>query len=144
MTDDQQAIWAAINDLYQGFLAGDRARVDGHLRPDATVWDSEEPALAHGKAELDALRAARPSGPDAPAVTGIETYLPVIDVYGDTAVLRHVLVVRFDTRVPEVVRNTSVWRKSDGRWRASHNHEDVLPAAAAAAYLPKLAGGSDG
>ena len=53
----------------------------------------------------------------------------MIDVFGDIALVRHVLIVRFppDAGVPdERIRNTSVWRRTDGRWLCIHNHEDVV------------------
>jgi hypothetical protein len=75
-----------------------------------------------------ALRAARPvASSEAPQIAALEATDPVIDVWGDVALLRHVLRVRYSGGAPdEVVRNTSVWRRQDGRWLAVHNHEDVL------------------
>ena len=118
MNEDEQAIWSAVNEIYAGFLAGDRDRIDRHIDPAATIWDSAEPGLIRGKAELDELRDRRPPG--APPAT-IEATEPVIDVWGDTALVRHLLAVD-TTRV----RNTSVWRRTGGRWLCVHNHEDVL------------------
>ncbi|HLX21592.1 MAG TPA: DUF4440 domain-containing protein [Gaiellaceae bacterium] len=118
MDGDEQAIWSAVNDIYAAFLAGDRDRIDSHISPDATVWDSSEPGLVRGKAELDALRERRPPG-EPPA--SIEATDPVIDVWGDTALVRHLLTVG-DIRV----RNTSVWRRRGDDWVCVHNHEDVL------------------
>jgi hypothetical protein len=43
--------------------------------------------------------------------------------------VRHVLVARFAPEAghrEERIRNTSVWRKVDGRWLCIHNHEDVV------------------
>jgi ketosteroid isomerase-like protein len=53
----------------------------------------------------------------------------VIDVFGDVALVRHVLGVTFpsEASLPEQrIRNTSVWRKVGGRWLCIHNHEDVV------------------
>ncbi|MBV8597901.1 MAG: nuclear transport factor 2 family protein [Actinobacteria bacterium] len=119
MDGDEQAIWSAVNDIYAAFLAGDRTRIDSHLHPDATIWDSSEPRLVRGRAELDALRGRRPPG-EPPA--SIEASDPVIDVWGDTALVRHLLTVGGDMRV----RNTSVWRRRGNEWLCVHNHEDVL------------------
>ena len=122
---ERDAIWAAVNEIYDGFLAGDRARIDANIAPDATVWDSEHEPLLRGKAELDAVRDARPAG--GPSPTALAASDPVIDVYGDLGVVRHVLTARFDG-LPDVrIRNTSVWRRSEGRWLCVHNHEDVRP-----------------
>lgn len=124
---DKDEIWAAVQDMYAGFLAKDRARIDQHIHEDATVWDSEEPDLAVGKAELDAIRERRPTDPTSPVVVDLQASSPVIDVWGDTAVCRHLLDVTFAGDVPpQHVRNTGVWRRVDGRWVVVHNHEDVL------------------
>ena len=127
-----QRIWAATLDIYDGFLAGDRARIDAHLHPDATFWDSDEAELIQGQAALQAARDRRPaadasSGVAGPAVVGLDAADPVIDVWGDVALARHWLTVRFaDGSVPSLdVRVSAVWRWVDGDWLAVHNHEDV-------------------
>ena len=124
MPADADQVWAAVNAIYTSFLADDRDAIDAHLSPDATIWDSEHATLVRGKAELDALRDARPADGSAP--TGLEAVEPVIDVFGDIALVRHVLVVGFADRPQQRVRNTSLWRRVDGRWLCMHNHEDVV------------------
>jgi ketosteroid isomerase-like protein len=124
MERDAAEIWAGIEAMYGAFLAGDRAGIDRHIAPDATLWDSAHAPLLRGKEELDALRDARPA--DGPAPTGLDAVDPVIDVFDDVAVVRHVLVVTFAGRPEERIRNTSVWRRIDDRWLCVHNHEDVL------------------
>lgn len=138
MDEQARQIWDAVRDMYDGFLSGDRARIDRHILPEATIWDSEYPALARGRAELDAIRATRPTGPGAPRVVAIDTYQPEISIWGDAAVARHVLAVRFESGATEVVRNTGVWRRTDEGWRLAHNHEDVLPESTGTAYLARL------
>jgi ketosteroid isomerase-like protein len=120
---DAAEVWAAVNAVYTGFLAGDRAAIDANISPDATVWDSAHEPLLRGKADLDAVRDSRPA--DGPVPTDLEATDPVIDVFGDLALVRHVLLVHL-TDSTERIRNTSVWRKTDGRWRCIHNHEDVV------------------
>ncbi len=78
--------------------------------------------MIRGKRELDELRDRRPPG--APP-SAIEASDPVIDIWGDTALVRHLLSVVEDGRTTRV-RNTSVWRRQDGEWLCVHNHEDVL------------------
>ena len=125
---DRDEIWAAVLDMYAAVLAGDRARVDRHISDDATIWDSEEPDLAVGKAELDAIRDRRPAAGDGPQLADLQASDPRIDVHGDVAWCRHLLRVTFadDAAAPQLVRNTGVWRRRDGRWQVVHNHEDVL------------------
>jgi ketosteroid isomerase-like protein len=116
-----------VQAIYAGFLAGDRTAIDAHIAPEATIWDSAHEPLIRGREELDAVRDARP--PDGPAPVDLVATDPVIDVFGDVALVRHVLVATF---APEAglldrrIRNTSVWRKVDGRWLCIHNHEDVV------------------
>ena len=127
MDGEREAVWAAVTAIYSSFLAGDRAAIDANISPDATVWDSAHAPLVRGRAELDAVRDARPPG--GPAPSDLDAQDPVIDVFGDIALVRHVLVVRFppDAGVAdERIRNTSVWRRTDGRWLCIHNHEDVV------------------
>ncbi len=122
MEHDADEVWAAVNAIYAGFMAGDRAAIDANISPDATIWDSEHEPLLKGKAELDAVRDARPV--DAPKPE-LEAREPVIDVFGDVALVRHVLIARLPDGEMRV-RNTSVWRRTDGRWLCIHNHEDVV------------------
>lgn len=125
---DRDEIWRALLDMYDGFLTGDRPRIDQHIWVDATIWDSEEPDLAIGRDALDEIRALRPQDDAAPKVADIVASSPVIDVWGDTAVCRHLIDVTFvdDAAPTQHVRNTGVWRRIDGRWLVAHNHEDVL------------------
>ncbi|WP_159451368.1 nuclear transport factor 2 family protein [Demequina sp. NBRC 110054] len=128
-TSPAAQITAAIRDMYDAYLAGDRERSNGHIAADVTLWDSVHEDLIRGRAGLDALRDARPDSESNTLVKAIEVTEPVIDVWGDIALARHTFEVVFhDTAEPtERVRNTAVWRRDDGRWRVIHNHEDVLP-----------------
>jgi len=121
---DADAVWAAVTAIYDGFLAGDRAAVDANIADDATVWDASHAPLLRGKAELDALRDARPS--DGPKPAELHAEEPVVDVFGDTALVRHVLRVVTPGEPEQRVRTTSVWRRSGERWLCVHNHEDLL------------------
>ena len=124
---EAERVWAAVNAIYEGFLANDREAIDRNISPDATMWDSAHAPLVRGKAELDAVRDARPPGGPRPA--SLRATDPVIDVFGEVALVRHVLVAAFppESGQPEQrIRNTSVWQRSDGRWLCVHNHEDLL------------------
>jgi ketosteroid isomerase-like protein len=117
-------VWAAVNEIYAAYLAGEREAIDRHIAPGATIWDSASEPLIRGRRELDAVRDARPA--DGPRPSRLDAVDPVIDVFGDIALVRHVLLVEFDGEPAERIRNTSVWRKLDGRWLCVHNHEDVI------------------
>jgi ketosteroid isomerase-like protein len=125
MDRESTEVWAAVNAIDAGFLAGDREAIDRHIAADATIWDSAHEPLVRSGDELDAVRDARPA--NGPRPSRLDAVDPVIDVFGDTAVVRHVLVITFPDGAPEQrIRNTSIWRKVDGRWLCVHNHEDVL------------------
>jgi hypothetical protein len=122
-------VWAVQLDLYEGFTTKDRPRIDRHIAVDGTMWDSEYEPLIFGLAGLNEVRAMRPTGPDAVQPVALEPSDPVVTVWNDFAVSRHMLTVTFDdpaTR-PERVRVTGVWRLLEGEWINVHNHEDVLP-----------------
>jgi len=122
-----ERIWLATLDIYGGFLAGDRPRIDAHLHPDATFWDTDEAELIRGKAALDAARDRRPADGAGPRVVALDAADPVIEVWGEIALARHWLTVRFadDSAPAQDVRVTTVWRLVEGEWLAVHNHEDV-------------------
>jgi ketosteroid isomerase-like protein len=125
MGSDSADVWAAVNKIYAAYLVGDREAIDSHIAAGATIWDSAHERLIRSGEELDALRDARPA--DGPRPSGLDAVDPVIDVFGDIAVVRHVLVATFPHGTPDQrIRNTSVWRKIDGRWLCVHNHEEVV------------------
>jgi ketosteroid isomerase-like protein len=122
---DQSEVWARVRAIYDGFLAEDSATVDALLHRDVTIWDSAEFPLARGLGQLRDMRRRRPRDPGAPAVIKLEARDPVIDVWGDTALVRHVLIVELSDGTRQTIRNTSVWRRAEGAWLAVHNHEDL-------------------
>ena len=125
--EDQKQIWHAVREMLDGFLAGDRPRIDQHINVDCTIWDSSEPDMAFGLAGLNAVRDRRPPSGDQTTVKEIESLHPVIDVFGDFGICRHWLVVHYtDGRKSSRVRNTGVWRKFPQGWQVIHNHEDEL------------------
>ena len=119
-----EGVWAAVTAIYAGFLAGDREAIDARISPDATMWDAFHEPLIRGKGELDAVRDARPAGGAQPV--DLRATDPVIDVYGDVALVRHVLTAVYADGAEQRIRNTGVWRLTDGRWLCVHNHEDLL------------------
>lgn len=110
--------------MYEAYDAGDRAGIDALLTTDATIWDSVEPALIVSRQQLDKVRDARPT--DGPLETGLRAYDEVIDVWGDTALARYLLRVDFEEGEPEIVRTTTVLRRSSAGWHIVHVHENTL------------------
>jgi hypothetical protein len=122
---DETEVWARVRAIYDGFLLGDTDSVDALLQREVTIWDSAEFPLTRGVGQLQDLRRQRSRVPGAPTVTQLDARDPVIDVWGDTALVRHVLIVEMSDGTRETVRNTSVWRRTEGGWLAVHNHEDI-------------------
>jgi ketosteroid isomerase-like protein len=124
---DEAEVWARVRAIYDGFLAADAEAVDALLHPDVTIWDAAEFPLARGLGQLRDIRGRRVDHPAAPGVLQIDAQDPVIDVWGDTALVRHILVVELSDGTRQTVRNTSVWRRAESHdaWLAVHNHEDV-------------------
>ncbi|MFF3176513.1 nuclear transport factor 2 family protein [Streptomyces sp. NPDC057900] len=130
-----RAVWSVITGMYAAYTRQDRAAIDACLAPDATIWDSAAAPLLCGKADLDRVRDERPGAEEGPQETGLEAYDPVIDIFGDLALLRYWLRVDFAPDgcgaplVPEIVRNTAALRRyEDQVWRIVHLHEDVQQA----------------
>ena len=86
---EQDVAWLerAVHDMYDAYLTRDRARADSYIAQDVTVWDTEHEPLVHGLAGLDELRDGRPEG-SVESVAGIDVTQPVIDVWGDMALVR--------------------------------------------------------
>ncbi|MEV5534553.1 DUF4440 domain-containing protein [Streptomyces prunicolor] len=127
---DLAEVWTVITGMYDGYTAGDRARIDAFLDPEATIWDSATLELICGRMELNRVRDARPTSGDGPAETGLTAYGQVVDVFGDLAVARYWLRVEFRAAPPELARNTAVLRRArpDGHWLLVHLHEDLQSA----------------
>jgi ketosteroid isomerase-like protein len=121
VTADEAAVWTTVLEIYDAFLAGDRDAIDARIAPEATIWDAFHEPLLRGKGERD----ARPAG--GPQPTALRATEPVLDVYGDTAVVRHRLTAELPDGTQLRVRNTGVWRRDGDRWLCVHNHEDLLP-----------------
>ncbi|WP_327575947.1 MULTISPECIES: nuclear transport factor 2 family protein [unclassified Streptomyces] len=124
-----------ITSMYAAYTRQDRAAIDACLDPDATIWDSAAAPLLCGKADLDRIRGERPEAGEGPREAGLEAYDPVIDIFGDLALLRYWLRVEFvpddsgAPLMPEIVRNTAALRRyEDEIWRIVHLHEDVQQA----------------
>lgn len=119
-------VWAAMLDVYAGALSGDRPRVDAHLAPDCTFWDSHAMPLISGLVELQAVRDERPTPEPGGPEESFEAVQSGFRRWGDTALLLHVFRwLGGDGTVRFTARNSSVWRHDGSRWLMAHNHEDV-------------------
>lgn len=117
---------AALDDMYDAFLAGDRARFDSHLHPEVTTWETHLPGPLRTRAELDAYRAERDAAGPRPPLESLTTTEMRVDVWGDTAVARYVLVAVAPGEEPEHTRVTDVLRRSPTGWAIVHHHAELL------------------
>lgn len=116
-----------IVELYRAL--GDRAAFDARLHPEITVWESADPRLMRGIAELDELRgpAIAPEDRSTPLPLVVPTQI-VADAWGDTGVVRYLLEVRESEQSPilETVRVTDVMRRGENGWHIVHHHAQDL------------------
>lgn len=124
--DGAAAIAAAIDDMYQAFLAGDRARFDRHLHPEITVWETHLPGPLRSRAELDAYRDARDAAGRRPELAVLEARDKRIDVWGETGVARYLLVAEPPGGPAGHTRVTDVLRRTGDRWLIVHHHAELL------------------
>lgn len=126
LTGDQTAVWAVVTGLYASYLDGDRQRLESHLAPDCTMWESGRPEL---RTKTDMVR-ARESGappPTGPAPHTLDAQPLVISVVGELALEAHTLRALFtDTTLDQTLRCTSALSRVGGRWRFIHHHEELL------------------
>ncbi|GAA5077884.1 imidazolonepropionase-like amidohydrolase [Thermocatellispora tengchongensis] len=123
---DPDPVAAAIDDMYDAFLAADRARFDSHLHPEVTTWETHLPGPLRTRAELDAYREARDSSGERPALARLAAEDKRIDVWGEVAVARYVLVAEQPGAPAERTRVTDVLRRTGGAWRIAHHHAELL------------------
>ncbi|BCB90935.1 YybH family protein [Phytohabitans suffuscus] len=122
---DADRIAAGIADMYDAFLAGDRARFDSHLHPEVTTWETHLPGPLRSRAELDAYRDGRDAAGQRPALDRLDATALRVDVWNDTAAARYVLVaVPAGSAHAEESRVTDVLRRDGGRWLIVHHHSE--------------------
>ena len=128
LTGDQIAVWAVVTDLYAAYLDGDRLRLESHLAPGCTMWESARAQL-RTKSDLVAARlsgAPRPAGPEPHSLVAEPVAITVV---GDLAVEAHTLLALFaDASANQSLRCTSALRRMGDRWCFIHHHEELLAA----------------
>lgn len=126
LTGDQAAVWAVVTDLYAAYLDGDRLRLESHLAPDCTMWESTQVDL-RSKQDLVAARVSgvpRPAGPEPHALVAEPVTITVI---GDLAVEAYTLRALFaDESLNQSLRCTSGLTRTGTRWQFLHHYEELL------------------
>ncbi|MDG4766701.1 nuclear transport factor 2 family protein [Solwaraspora sp. WMMD406] len=134
---DSAEIAAGIGDMYAAFLAGDRSGFDRHLHPEVTTWETHLPGPLRTRAELDAYRARRDATGARPVLDRLAPQELRVDVWGDTALARYVLVaVPAGGGAAQHSRVTDVLRRTDDGWRIVHHHSELVRHPAEPARTP--------
>ena len=122
----EREIAAAIDDMYDAFLAGDRARFDAHLDADVTTWETHLPGPLRTRAELDAYRDGRDAAGERPRLTELAARAKRIDVWGEVGVARYELHARPASGAASTTRVTDVLRRGADGWRIVHHHAELV------------------
>lgn len=120
-----------IRDMYDAYLLQDRVRFDSHLDAEVTTWESHLPRMVT-RPELDRYRDERPASAR-PALTALRVEPERIDVTGDLAIARYLLVAVDQNNTPAITRVTDVLRRTESRWLIVHHHAELSAAETARA-----------
>lgn len=117
---------AAVQDMYDAYLDGDRERLEENLDATCTLWDSGEASLIT-KTQLQLIRRENPpAGPDPIALQISEVTTRELPSSPELVVLTHIVTAVFAAGSglpPERMRVSSVLHRTD-RWRILHHHEE--------------------
>lgn len=119
-TAAETAVLDAIRDMYDAFIANDRARFDSHLDAQTTTWESHFPRM-YTRAELDGFRDRRTAA-ERPVLDEMRVEPRRIEVWGDTAIAAYLLVMVTPDGAAETTRITDVLRLDGDEWRIVHHH----------------------
>lgn len=122
----EQEVLTQLEDMYDAFIARDRARFDTHLHASVTTWESHLPDLLPDRLALDRYRDERPAS-SVPVLESLRVEGAVIDIWADLALARYRLVaVPVHGGQPLAPRRvTDVLRRLDGRWQIVHHHAEA-------------------
>jgi ketosteroid isomerase-like protein len=122
-------IFKVITDMFSAFENHNIQEIEAALAEDCTVWDVFQPDLIRGREERVKFHEGDQEQMQARGDLTMSISEPVIDIWGDTALVRYVL--SFDYTPPNPtsgqVRITDVLRSTNGRWRIIHHHEGMMP-----------------
>ena len=128
-TDVAQEITAIIKGIFTAFEDHDPDGIEGHMHPDATVWDVFTPHLIRGTEEREKFHADDQKQMQARGPLTLSIDEPVVDTWADTAIARYYLSYKYEppNAAEGQVRITDVFRKINGKWMIVHHHEGAVP-----------------
>ena len=126
---EAEKISGIIRGIFTAFEDHDPDGIEGHMHPDATVWDVFTPYLIRGRKERDAFHAEDQKQMQARGPLSLSLEDPDVDVWDNTAIAKYYL--NYTYQPPNAaegrVRITDVFRRMDGQWRIVHHHEGTVP-----------------
>ena len=130
-TNAAQEITAIIKGIFTAFEDHDPDGIEGHMHPDATVWDVFTPHLIRGTAEREKFHADDQEQMQARGPLTLTLTLDDSDVetWDGTAIVRYYLGYNYEppNATEGQVRITDVFRKMNGKWMIVHHHEGAVP-----------------
>lgn len=126
---EAQEISDIIRGIFTAFEDHDPDGIEGHMHPDATVWDVFTPQLIRGTAERDAFHAEDQKQMQARGPLSLSIEDPEVEVWDDTAIAMYYL--NYTYQPPNAaegrVRITDVFRRLNDKWLIVHHHEGTVP-----------------
>ncbi len=126
---EAEKISGIIRGIFTAFEDHDPDGIEGHMHPDATVWDVFTPDLIRGRKERDAFHAEDQKQMQARGPLSLSLEDPDVDVWENTAIAKYYLSYTYQppNAAEGRVRITDVFRRMDGKWRIVHHHEGAVP-----------------
>lgn len=123
LTTEQLAPWNVVADVYAAYLDRDQSRLVSAFADECTLWDSANRALRYGRD----MKATSTDTKEWRLPLALETANPMVEVWGDTALVLHDLAATFeDASLNEELRVTAVLRLAENGWLIVHHHEELL------------------
>ncbi len=128
-TGTAKEIAAIIKGIFTAFEDHDPDSIEGHMHPDATVWDVFTPQMIRGIEERKKFHEDDQKQMLARGPLSLNIEEPEVDAWEDTALACYYL--NYTYQPPNAaegrVRITDVFRRIDGKWLIVHHHEGTVP-----------------
>jgi len=124
-----EEITAIIKGIFTAFEEHDSDGIEGHMHPDATVWDVFTPQLIRGVEERKKFHADDQEQMQARGPLSLRLEEPEVSVWVDTALACYYLNYSYEppNAAEGRVRISNVFRWIDGKWLIVHHHEGTVP-----------------
>ncbi|MEQ8733939.1 MAG: nuclear transport factor 2 family protein [Rhodospirillaceae bacterium] len=126
---EAEKISGIIRSIFTAFEDHDPDGIEGHMHPDATVWDVFTPHLIRGRKERDAFHAEDQKQMQARGPLSLSLEAPEVSVWENTAIAMYYLHYAYQppNAAEGRVRITDVFRRIENKWLIVHHHEGTVP-----------------